>query len=171
MNASTGSPAPSSVRPSCIPAARLLAVGLLAALLGACATPSPQSRIANNPALYEALSPEHREFVASGVIREGMTRDAVFLAWGRPGRVSEGSRGGNVFETWTYLENVPVRRHDIGIGGGWSRYGHRGRGYHRHRGWGYDPFYGGGSTVDWVPVWAAEVTFIRDRVSEWRVRR
>lgn len=159
-------------RPSYRRAGRFFGAIMAALFLGACASSSPMSRITNNPAVFESLSQEHRELVATGVIRQGMTQDAVFLAWGRPDRVSRGHRGGQGFETWTYLEFEAVRRRNLGVG-----FGYGGHGYGRRHGWPghhrgfHDPFYGGGSTVDYIPVIGAEVVFIGGRVSEWEVRR
>lgn len=152
---------------------RLSAVVLLPCLLllGGCATSTPQSRIASNPALFEALSEQDRGLVSSGMVREGMSQDAVFLAWGRPHRVSEGSRDGRRFETWSYFRSEPVRRVGVGVGygygrGPWGYPGHYGR-YGR----GYDPFYHGGPSWDYRQVKTAEVEFVNDRVSRWELLR
>jgi len=145
-------------------------------LLAGCATSTPQSRIAGNPALFEALSEHDKGLVSSGMVREGMNQDAVFLAWGRPDRVSEGSRGGSRFETWTYLKSEPVRRVNVGVGYGYGRgpWGHPGyygrHGYGRY-GRGYDPFYHGGPTWDYRMVKVAEVEFVNNRVTKWELLR
>ena len=68
---------------------------LLAISLTGCQTMSRQEkRIEKNPALYDRLSSADRERVLRGEVTEGMSRDAVFLSWGRPDAVRAGSREG-----------------------------------------------------------------------------
>jgi hypothetical protein len=69
-------------------------------LLTACST--VESRIQANPQIYASLSPSAQALVLSGGIREGMSKAAVFLAWGHPDTVRFGSRSGHPFEGWIY---------------------------------------------------------------------
>lgn len=129
-------------------------------LLAACQTSTPASRIEENPVLYRALSPEQQLMVQQGRICKGMSREAVFLAWGNPGSAPlKGEKAGKAYERWVYTREraVPVDT----IGGGW--YG----GPWGHRGW-YEPY--GGMSVMYVPEEAATVTFEQDKVTEWESR-
>jgi outer membrane protein assembly factor BamE (lipoprotein component of BamABCDE complex) len=58
---------------------------LLATLLPGCST--VESRIKSNPQLYASLSPADQALVRQGQIRVGMSKGAVFLAWGNPDRI------------------------------------------------------------------------------------
>jgi hypothetical protein len=79
---------------------RAISAVLALALLAACS--SPERRIEKNPALFAKLPPRQQELVRDGRICEGMSRDAVWLAWGRPDQVRHGSRAGDPRETWLY---------------------------------------------------------------------
>ena len=68
---------------------------LAVSLLSSCVAPStPQTRIAARPEAYNALPASHRSLIDQGKIKEGMTKDAVYLAWGSPDRVRESSSAG-----------------------------------------------------------------------------
>lgn len=139
---------------------RVVAVVSVGLLLAACQTSSPASRIEENPVLFRALSPEQQLMVQQGRICKGMSKEAVFLAWGNPGSAPlKGEREGKAYERWVYTREraVPVDT----IGGGW--YG----GPWGHRGW-YEPY--GGMSVMYVPEEAATVTFEQDKVTEWESR-
>jgi outer membrane protein assembly factor BamE (lipoprotein component of BamABCDE complex) len=75
-------------------------VALLASFLTACST--VESRIKSNPQVYASLSPADQAWVRQGQIREGMSKAAVFLAWGNPDRIRTGVRLGYPFEAWVY---------------------------------------------------------------------
>ncbi|MDZ4404617.1 hypothetical protein [Prosthecobacter sp.] len=142
-------------------------LGLTAALLLSQCASTPQTRIERNPQLFAALSTRDRQLVISGVIREGMTRDAVFLAWGRPDRVSVGTNRGKEVEAWTYLGERPVRTFSIGMGFGYGGFGYGGWGpYGYGGGYGF-PYMGGGPSVMYVPYTAGVVEFSRGRVTRW----
>src|SRR3981081_4368065 len=69
-----------------------LVAALLSSLLPGCST--VESRIKSNPQIYASLSPADQALVRQGQIREGMSKAAVFLAWGNPDRVRSGSATG-----------------------------------------------------------------------------
>jgi hypothetical protein len=81
----------------------LLAGGL--ALLCGCATSSIGKRRAQRAEAYAALSPELRAQVDRGEIAPGMGTNAVFIAWGRPTRVTTGSGNGGAEVEWGYYRN------------------------------------------------------------------
>ena len=117
-------------------------------LLSGCET--PQTRIEQRPDIYNALSPRDRDLVAQGKIREGMSQDAVYLAWGAPNQRGPGRHRGSSTETWIYFDvsagdyYPPPFAYGYGLGYG---YGYGGSFLHRHRSGRlhrhvyYDPFY------------------------------
>ena len=109
-------------------------------------------------AMFDKLPEAHKKLVVRGAIVEGMSRDAVFLAWGRPSRVSRGSRDGGTFERWIYTHYEPVWTHNssIGLGYGYGRYGCR-----------YGGLYNDGPSVTYIPYNAAKVEFVSGRVKAW----
>lgn len=136
---------------------------LVAALfLSSCASPSPQSRIAARPAAYSALPNKHKDLVQQGQICEGMSKDAVWLAWGPANSISQGSANGKSFDLWRYTGLRPVYQHSIGFGV--SIGGYRGRCGRRgfsapFMDYDYGPVY--------VPFTAAEVRFRNEVVVSW----
>ena len=75
-----------------------VAAGML--VLTSCST--PQTRISENPDLYQSLSHRDQAFVSQGQIRIGMSPTAVWLAWGATDRKIGGNMGGGRTETWIY---------------------------------------------------------------------
>ena len=75
-----------------------LAAGAL--ILASCST--LQTRISEHPDLYQSLSHQDQTLVSEGQIRIGMSRIAVWLAWGWPDRKIVGNVGGGPTETWLY---------------------------------------------------------------------
>jgi hypothetical protein len=75
-----------------------LAMGAL--ILTSCST--PEARISEHSDLYQSLSHRDQMLVSQGQIRAGMSRTAVWLAWGSPDRKIMGNMGGNPIETWLY---------------------------------------------------------------------
>jgi hypothetical protein len=78
-----------------------LAVATGTLIVTACST--PQTRISEHPDLYQTLSPRDQALVNQGQIRIGMSRTAVWLAWGSPDRKIVGNMGGGPTETWLYI--------------------------------------------------------------------
>ena len=127
----------------------LVAAAML--LLGSCET--PQTRIAERPAVYNALSPSDQALVSEGKIREGMSQDAVYLAWGAPNQRGPGRHRGSSTETWIYFSTAAGDYYPgygyggFGYGFGYGGFGYGGSFLHRHRSGRlhrhvyYDPFY------------------------------
>lgn len=151
----------------------LLCLAVVASLLSSCASNSPQSRIERNPQLFNRLTAKDRELVTQGLIREGMTRDAVFLSWGPPDSTIAGRKSGREVEEWTYLGQRPVRVMTMNMGFGYGFGGGAcngwGPGYGYGPGWGYGPAFG--SNVVYVPYTAGTVSFRSGRVIEWQAAR
>lgn len=138
-----------------------LLVATASLFLASCASPVAK-RIERNPEIYNKLSERHKSLVARGEIEEGMSKQAVFIAWGRPDRAFRGSRNGRAMEQWSYLayDSVPGAWMGPGWGyGGW--YGPR-YGYH------YDPFFVYQPMVSYVPYESAKVEFSNSKVTAWK---
>ena len=133
-----------------------MALSLLGVLLlSGCET--PQDRISKRPEVYNALSQRDRDLVSRGEIREGMSRDAVYLAWGAPNQRGPGRHRGSATESWIYFNTTsgdyyppPFAYGYGGFGYGYGGFGYGGFGgsyLHRHRSGRlhrhvfYDPFY------------------------------
>ena len=146
-------------------AALLLAA---AAFLPGCST--TDSRAQQNPQIMSRLSANDRALVLSGRVREGLSPEAAYIAYGRPDRIYRGTLRGQPHESWVYTTREV--RYGAGFGYGYfpspiysSRFayygGYGGRfGGRRYvlaggfgpYGYGYgDPFYYGTPTVE-VPV-------------------
>src|SRR5690349_5906347 len=103
-----------------------------------CAT--PESRISKNPELYNGLPARQQQLVAQGQIAPGMSRNAVWLAWGGPGQKVDGYARGNATETWVYFTTTTAYPYGYGYGGfgyGYPYWGWGGvgvfRSHHGHR--------------------------------------
>jgi hypothetical protein len=126
-----------------------LVLSASAIVLTSCST--PETRISNHPEIFQTLSPRDQELAKAGKIREGMSQDAVWLAWGIPDQKATGVAHGKSVETWIYNEYYyanspyPYPYGPFGYGGyyGGNVIFHR-HGGHRFAIIGdpfYDPFY------------------------------
>lgn len=132
--------------------------GLGAILFVSCAPTTPQSRVDRNPQLFADLSQNDKDQVLKGQLAEGMSKDAVFLAWGDPAQRMEGRKEGKSMERWDYAGTRPVYTGGVygGYGSGPWRYGS----YH---GVGF----GLGPEVTYLPYRRASVWFVGDQVDSW----
>lgn len=118
-------------------------------LIAGCET--VDTRIQQNAAVYQRLSPQDQELVRQGQIRSGMPQSAVYIAWGAPQNRTVANVHGRPAETWVYTSEHTVYPYPYGFGGGYGPgfglgfYGGGGRLYtrhgHRYYGFGYDPFF------------------------------
>jgi hypothetical protein len=123
----------------------------------ACSTVA--SRVQKHPEAYNRLSAHDQSLVWHGQIREGMGKDPVYLAWGKPDAVKVASYMGTPHETWTYLAYYSYG--DFGYG-----YGPYGANPWYFRGdWGYYPWYGINYPSWGYPYKAA--TFVNGKVVAW----
>ena len=133
---------------------RMLAVcAIAAALFVAAGCSTPETRISERPDIYRSLSAADQALVSQGKIREGMSRDAVYLAWGTPNQRGQGRNRGSAVETWIYFNTTAGDYYPGGgFGYGYGRFGggfggylgsslHRHRSGRLHRHVYYDPFY------------------------------
>jgi hypothetical protein len=107
----------------------LLTAALAAAALSftGCVTSNPDTRIAQNRALYDSLALDVREKIAAGRVDLGFTPDMVYLALGKPSRRVERIATNETNEIWYYTRSRPRVSFGVGLGMG---------GFGRHGGWG-----------------------------------
>lgn len=136
---------------------------LAALVFASCAPSTPAARIAARPELFGSLAGPQQELVREGRIDKGMGTDAVYLAWGRPGREFEGGEGGGPTLRWDYFGSTPV----------YSTGFHGINGSGRHGGYGRWPYYGTGigPEVSYLPFRRASVLFRDGRVASWERSR
>ncbi len=139
----------------------------LALCLASCATNPVEKRIQKHPERFAALSQKEKDNVWRGVVVEGMSTDAVFLAWGRPGRVMSGSRSGRGRERWAYFHTAPVSTVSVGYGSFGPHPFYSSFGVHPAYGYGYGPGWSYGTGVDYVPYLDRTVEFENGKVVAW----
>jgi hypothetical protein len=81
--------------------ASVLGIAAVVLIVSSCST--PQTRISDHPDLYQSLSPRDQALVSQGQIRSGMSRNAVWLAWGSSDQKIVGEMAGRPTETWIYI--------------------------------------------------------------------
>ena len=132
--------------------------------LASCAS-QIERRVSHNPQIFNKLSTNDQQAVRSGRIREGMGKEAVFLAWGRPDRVAAGKRDGKNRERWSYAQYEQVQRWGYGGGLGMGMgYGYGGYGW-------LDPIGYAVPMIDYVPVPGRSVEFAVGTVTGVMVAR
>ena len=124
----------------------LLACAVTLTLLATGCT-TPETRIQEKQEAFRALSPNDQALVQQGKIREGMSQDAVYIAWGPPSSRLPGRSRGRIVETWIYdataAGDYPGPFYygaGYGYGLGYGFYGGR-RSRFGHHHYFYDPFY------------------------------
>jgi hypothetical protein len=83
---------------------RALTFGISASALILTSCSTTETRIADHPEIFQTLAPHDQALVREGKIREGMSQNAVWLAWGAPDQKATGSARGRPVETWIYDE-------------------------------------------------------------------
>lgn len=128
------------------------------AMAVSCAPSTPQKRIEKNIAMYTSQPAKHQELVKRGELARGMSKEAVFLAWGNPAQRFQIMQNKELAERWDYTGSQPVYSNSFGMGYG---VGH---------GWGrrssfstfsYSP------EVTYVPYRKATVLFKHSKVDSW----
>jgi hypothetical protein len=139
-----------------------LTLALLSVLgLANCAS-TPATRAEKRPAAFQSIPQSQKASVLAGDITEGMSRDAVWIAWGPAGSISQASEDGKSYEIWRYTGLRPVYRTHIGMG--YATYPH---GYGRNRHYHTDPFYNFDYGPDYIPFTEAVVKFRDGKVKAW----
>jgi hypothetical protein len=109
-------------------------LGIAAVVLTLISCSTPQTRISDRPDLDQSLSPRDQALVGQGQIRYGMSRNAVWLAWGSPDSKVIGNMRGHSTETWVYVYYVTYPYY-------YPYYGPYGPGFGFFGDPFYDPFY------------------------------
>jgi len=146
----------------------LLALPIVAFLAVSCSSNTLSKRIEKNAQVFNDLSARHQELVENGKIEDGMRKEAVLLAWGKPAARTEGQTRGRSFEKWTYTGVSPVYHQSFYGGRGFgfgSRYGRFGHGR------GFSPYGSFGTQISYVPYRSAWVKFENNRVESWQRQR
>jgi len=132
---------------------------LAAAFLTGCAS-TIEDRRKERLAAYSALPPETQSLVDHGQIKVGMSKDAVYIAWGKPDQTLQSESDQDRIETWVYHGSTlrPYHYWDYGYHG-WGPY----YGYYNYSPLPY-------LETDYYPVYyvSGEVNFQNDRVASWR---
>jgi len=81
---------------------RLSLAAMTAALLAGCAT--PESRIKENPEVFNSFPPEVQSKVRTGQVEIGYSKDMVYIALGKPDREYTRSTAESTFEVWSYTD-------------------------------------------------------------------
>ncbi len=136
---------------------------------------TPQKRIAKFPDKFSTLTADDQSLVEQGRIQQGMTKDAVYLAIGKPEQITYGANKSGEYEQWNYNTLTPVVTNNVSIGvgwgggpWGWGGVGRRGLG-RGFGGWGNG--FGGwglGPNIAYVPTRGATVKFTGDSVDEYK---
>lgn len=139
-------------------ALHLLALSAAALFLESCQTATPMTRIDQNPVMFRQLPPAQQLLVQQGRIYEGMTKDAVYLAWGNPNTPPvTGQQDGVAYEKWVYNVYQPVMVDSFSMGTGC---------------WNGPHWCGGmGTSTAFVPKEAAWVMFQNNVVTSWESSR
>lgn len=77
-------------------------LALAALLLGAAGCSTPLTRSQERASTFERLKPEDQRLLLQGKIREGLDEDAVYIALGKPSRVTRGQKEGRREFSWIY---------------------------------------------------------------------
>jgi hypothetical protein len=130
--------------------ALMLVIAAVVLVLISCST--PQTRISDHPDLYQSLSSRDQALVSQGQIRSGMSRSAVWLAWGSPDQKIVG--------------NIAGGRAGVAVAGG-NMHHHGGRSFVFFGSPFYDPFYWSYIPPS-IPYPGKVVTFVSSRVMSFQ---
>ena len=152
---------------------RALVIGAATSALFVTSCETTENRISKHPEIYQGLSANDQALVSRGQIRPGMSPNAVWLAWGLPGRKITGNMRGHPTETWIYIsyETAPYPYggpygpwgYGFGPGAAFVRTRHHGHGFIFFGSPFYDPFYYAYIPPS-IPVPQKTVTFVNGRV-------
>jgi len=139
----------------------IIALSMTALILNSCSTMTPTDRIAENPHLYQTVPENERALVQSGEIRNGMNKNAVFLAWGAPNSPHvTGQNKTHSFVKWNYLRQTPIVNYNSAPYYYMDPY-HHNRDYNNS----YNIFMN--NNISYIDKIYASVTFINGKVSSW----
>src|SRR5881392_4216946 len=97
---------------------RVVTLALLAGVLALAGCSTTETRINEHPEIFQSLSANDQALVSRGQIRTGMSRDAVYLAWGSADQRMAGAMRRQQTETWVYTTTASYPYG--GYGPGWG---------------------------------------------------
>jgi hypothetical protein len=135
---------------------------LAVAFLCGCAS-TIEDRRKERLAAYSQLPPETQSLVDAGQIKVGMSKDAVYIAWGKPDQVIHSESDQGQTEIWLYHGSVLRPYHYWNFGYGFPGWGTGLRDYYHYYGLPY-------LDVDYYQDYyvSAEVQFENGVVKHWR---
>ncbi len=83
------------------------ATAIVLAFTVGCASDSA-TRAGERPA-FAGQPARDRQLALNGDVRDGMSPDTVFVAWGKPAQIYRGTANGRPLEAWVYLRAAPAR--------------------------------------------------------------
>ena len=86
---------------------RVLAAAAAVVLAAGCETPRTRARL--HPGLFAKLSVADQRLAVTGAVRDGMTTDAVYIAWGDPDERRAATSGKETAERWLYRRQITVQ--------------------------------------------------------------
>ncbi|MDA0346440.1 MAG: hypothetical protein O3C43_03260 [Verrucomicrobia bacterium] len=114
----------------------LIITSLIGALfISGCAT-TPQSRVNENPGLFDSFTAEQKEIILKGEVDLGFTPEMVLMAAGVPDRKAKKRSKNGSSEVWTYYQYTPRSIHGFGNYGSYYSYNSRFGGWYRNGYWG-----------------------------------
>ena len=134
------------------------------------------TRISERQQTFQSMSPADQALVQQGRIREGMSQDAVYIAWGAPDQRAPGRNRGAMVETWIYSATAAgdypgpfLYGYPYGYGLGYGYYGGYRHRFRRHAFYSpfYDPYFYGHANVVRYPE--RTVSFQNGRVVAYQL--
>ena len=103
---------------------KFLAIALLGVIISGCST--IESRKEERAQAFDLLTKEQQRIVMQGHITEGLSKDGVYIALGKPLRVRNEQMDGVSSESWVYGRMETYSSPGVFIGSGWvgGRYGY-----------------------------------------------
>ena len=85
---------------------------LCSLLFAGCATNSVETRRKEKSAAYDALPPDQKQLVDQGLLKAGMSEEAVYIALGKPSEILHSGDQNGEATTWiyygSYMQGYPI---------------------------------------------------------------
>ena len=86
---------------------RVLTAAAVILLAAGCETPRTRARL--HPGVFAKLSAADQRLALAGKVRDGMTPQAVYIAWGDPDEKRAAADGKEPAESWLYRRQITVQ--------------------------------------------------------------
>ena len=83
--------------------------GVAAAVVLAAGCETPRTRAHDRQSAFTKLSAADRRLVLRGMVRDGLSADAVYIAWGEPDEKRAFTSGKEGVERWLYHRQIAVK--------------------------------------------------------------